>query len=451
MSTSGDFVLERTANEIIESALRRARIIPVEQSIADIDRKTALEALNNMIARWQAMGFNLWRQEEYIVPLEQGQQSYFIGPSGDRATLADDFLLDELTAVVAVDATSLLIEDTSEWTGADNVLLFDPASAVADWSTTDATLITQTNGLQLTSTTAASEGLTEYTFTDEVTVDVEYFFEIDVQSLGIDSVRFEVYEVGITTDLIASESVSAIGDTTIFFTSNQTTVIFRYINEDLTGAQVSLFGDLRLKDTTTGEQVGTFIDSSLREWNFVTRVLSTTELELLDTQANEASISASVFGIKSLPQRPLKNDNYRSRRIEDTAEIPVNIWSRKEYLGQVIKDSQGLVTQAYYQPTLVNGRLYVWQVADTVDQILIFSANLPVQVFNDALDEPDFPSEWFDALSWNLAAMVGPEYGIPDNRQNKVDQMAAITLGEPEDWDEESGSLFIGLSRDRKN
>ena len=451
MATSNDYVLERTANQIIESALRRARIIPVEQSISDSDRDTALEALNNMIKRFQAKGYMLWKQEEYILPTEKGKQSYYVGASGDRCALADTFIFSELSAAVTAAATQITIADTSDFTGADNVLTFDPTDAVADWSTTDGTLAAITAGLRLTSTVPASEGYTEYTFTDQATIGREYFFQVDVDSLGIDNVRLEVYDVGLTTTLNASEVISATGEQVIRFTPEQNTIIFRFVNEDTTGAQVSEFSNLQLRDTTTGETIGIYISNALREWNSVTRVIDGTTLELLNAQTNDAASAASVWAFKNLPPRPLAVNLMRSIRNSDTNEIPVNQWSRSEYMEQVNKTSEGLITQAYYQPTLTNGRLYVWQVSDSVNQYMRFNAFLPIQVFNESLDEPDFPSEWFDALSWNLAAEIAPEYGVPLDRQQYLEQKAAVTLGEPEDWDEEQGSLYIGVRRNAQN
>ena len=91
---------------------------------------------------------------------------------------------------------------------------------------------------------------------------------------------------------------------------------------------------------------------------------------------------------------------------------------------QTIKNSQGLPTQVYYQPTLVNGRLYIWQTASDVNQMILFTGDTPLEITEENADSPDFPAEWFEMLSWGLSALIGPEYGIPDNRQSKLDTKA---------------------------
>lgn len=445
MARSNTFIYNRTANEIIESALRRARIIPVEQSISDIDRNTALEALNNMVSRWQTIGYNIWRQEEYVLFLDQGKRSYLIGPTGDRVTLASGFINDALTANVSAGLNVLPISTTIDFTGSDNILTFDPSDTVAGWVNSNGTLTAITAGLRLTTTAAATEAYTEYTFTSDVTVGTNYFFQVSIDALTTTTARFEVYEVGTSTTLIAtSASFATTGDQILDFVSNESTVILRIVSEDLTGAGVLDFGNVRLHQTNTGEEIGVRINASLREWNIVKRVLTPTTLELVNNTVNAMITSASVYAFKSKPPRPLKLRDYRSQTNATSDEIPVTTWSRQEYLKQTVKDTQGQPTQAYYQQKLDNGVLYVWQTASDVEQLILFSGDVPVQIFVDNADNPDFPSEWFDALSWNLAAALAPEYGVPPQRYQIIKVEAAGTLEEAKDFDEDNASLFMG-------
>ena len=61
MATSGVNILSKSAADIVTSALRRARIIPVRQPVSSIDLETGIEALNNMVAELRAQGWHLWK------------------------------------------------------------------------------------------------------------------------------------------------------------------------------------------------------------------------------------------------------------------------------------------------------------------------------------------------------------------------------------------------------
>lgn len=430
-------VLTRTAAQIITSALRRARVIPVRQPVSSIDFTTGLEALNNFVAKLRSQGWHLWKTEEYVLFLDQGKTDYFIGPSGDRAVFLDNFIQDALTVATVADDTQLTISDTSSFTGSDDVLSFDPTTSTADWSVNDATVAS--DGTILTISNTVADGYAQYTAIDTDSA-TDYFFEVDITA-NTGTVTLEVYS-GVSVTLIISQAVTTDGTQTVFFTATEASVILRIVNDNVAGdTDVENF---RLRETDTGEAIGFRVDASEREWNIVTRVLSTTEVEVKDAVVNVADIGAVVFAYKNLPDRPLKLTNYRSKLSTTNDEIPMNTWSRSQYMKQTIKISEGLPTQAYYQPELVNGRLYIWQTANDVNQLVLFSGDTPLEITEDNADNPDFPAEWFEMLSWGLASLIGPEYGIPDNRQNKLDTKAFEEKEDALDWDEEGGSLLIG-------
>lgn len=428
-------LLTRTASDIITSALRRARIIPVRQPVSSIDFETGLDVLNNFVAKLRSQGWNLWKSEEYVVFLQQGKTDYLIGPSGDRAVFLDGFIQDSLTVATTIGDTQLTISDTSRFSGSDDVLDFDPAASTAGWSVVDASVAS--DGTTLTITNSAVNGYAQYEPID-TTQGAEYFFEVDITA-STGSVTLEVYS-GESVTLITSLAVAADGTQVVKFTATEASTILRVVNDNIAGS--TGVTNFRLRETNTGESIGFRVDASQREWNIVTRVLSATEVELKNTVTNEVTTNQTVFAYKNLPDRPLKLTNYRSKNAKFDDEVPMNTWARSQYMKQTIKTSQGLPTQAYYQPTRDNGRLYIWQTASDVDQLVLFTGDTPLEITEENADNPDFPAEWFEMLSWGLASLIGHEYGIPDARQNKLDVKAAIEKEEALDWDEEGGSLY---------
>lgn len=428
--------LARTASDIIESALRRARIIPVRQPVSSIDFTTGMKALNNFVAKLRSQGWHLWKTEEYVLFLDQAKTDYNIGPSGNRAVFLDNLLQTTLTVATVASATQITVASTTGFTGADNILTVVPTASITGWISSNAVPVSASNVITITNSVV--NGYSEYTV--DTTSGLEYFFEVDVtETTG--EVTLEVRS-GISDTLIISQAVTVNGTQIINFTATEASTKLRFVNDNIAG--VTAVSNFLFKQINTGETIGFRVSAALREWGTVKRVISATVLELTSGITNVAAISETVLAFKSLPDRPLKLLNYRSKNVLFNDEIPMNTWSRSQYMKQTNKISQGLPTQAYYQPNLTNGRLYVWQTASDVNQIVLFSGDTPLEITQENSDNPDFPAEWFEMLSWGLASLIGPEYGIPDNRQLKLDAKAFEEKEDALDWDEEGGSLLIG-------
>ncbi len=437
MATSGVNILTRSASDIVTSALRRARIIPVRQPVSSIDLQTGIDALNNMVAELRAQGWHLWKSDEYVLFLDQGVTDYQIGPTGDRAVLLDDFIQTLVTVETPDNEQSIEITSTSEFSGSDDVLDFDPASSVSGWTTLDAD-IESTDGTFNISTTD-TDGYAQYEAIT-TTQDTDYFFQINITSASA-TVRIEALS-GLSLTVLATVDTST-GETFLSFTATEESVILRITVVGAGGEEVE-FNSVRLRETDTGEKIGFRVDASLREWNIVTHVQSSTILDLKNETVNISEVNDVVFAYKNLPPRPLKLRNYRSKNASFDDEIPMNTWSRSQYMKQTIKTSQGLPTQAYYDPKLDDGRLYLWQTANDVNQIILFTGDKPLEIFIENANTPDFPAEWFNFLSWGVAAEIGPEYGIPNARQQVLEKFALTSKETASDWDEEQGSLLIG-------
>ena len=78
MTTSAVFT--KTVGTVIEQALRKARLIAVEQPVRGIDYQRGKEALNNIASHRQNHDINLWLEREAVLPLVPNQQEYDLAP-----------------------------------------------------------------------------------------------------------------------------------------------------------------------------------------------------------------------------------------------------------------------------------------------------------------------------------------------------------------------------------
>jgi len=155
----------------------------------------------------------------------------------------------------------------------------------------------------------------------------------------------------------------------------------------------------------------------------------------------------AVTSQESYTMGPSGNFTVRPLRIIDmqfsqtSGDIPMNHYSRQEYFELSLKSSTGIPTNFYYTPQLTTGKLFVWPtLASGNSGSFKFTFARSIEDFDASTDSPDFPQEWFMALSYNLAEFLGDEYG---GLTNHLVSRAAVLKAGVSMWDEEGASVFL--------
>jgi hypothetical protein len=198
-----------------------------------------------------------------------------------------------------------------------------------------------------------------------------------------------------------------------------------------------------LIDSGVADFIGIELDDGTRQWTTIENVNSSTQLQITDNLTANASLTNTVFTYSNTISRPLRVPAVRRSRVGDDTEIDLNKWSRQQYFAQTLKSSSGTPTNFYYSPDLIDGRLYIWQTAESVNQIARFTFEKSIEDFSTSADNPDFPIEWSDALVWSLAARIGYEYEATLQKMQIIEAKAAQYLEDVVGWDQEVTSLNI--------
>lgn len=86
MTTSGNTNFEQTRNEIIESSLRKCRVLSEGEAPTAEMILNGTQELNQLLKFWQAQGYHLWKTPEAYIFLEKGKDVYKLGETGDLAS-----------------------------------------------------------------------------------------------------------------------------------------------------------------------------------------------------------------------------------------------------------------------------------------------------------------------------------------------------------------------------
>lgn len=148
-----------------------------------------------------------------------------------------------------------------------------------------------------------------------------------------------------------------------------------------------------------------------------------------------------------LPKKAMRVISAR-RKMASGYEVPLTPWSRQEYLDQPNKTtSPSTPVNFYYDPQRTTGTVYLWPapsaaVAPTI--MIEFDALYALDSIIASNNEFDVPSEWLEALVYNLAVRLMPQYPVNDgNLSGLVISTAADLYANLSGWDEEEASIFL--------
>ena len=109
-------------------------------------------------------------------------------------------------------------------------------------------------------------------------------------------------------------------------------------------------------------------------------------------------------------------------------DIPLSEMSQEEYEDLSIKTSDGAVNQFYYDRQRLSGDLFIWPQTSDETTFLNLWVQRPIEDFDAATDEPDYPQEWFLSLAYNLAKFSLTKYAPDQARTNLILGLAEEVL-----------------------
>lgn len=202
---------------------------------------------------------------------------------------------------------------------------------------------------------------------------------------------------------------------------------------------------------STTDGIGIGLDTGAIYWTTVNGAPAGNVVTLTAPLPSQATIGNPSFSYVAGSQiiRPLRIPAGRRIFLQSLIETPITRLSRSEYMDLPNKTgAPGIVTQFFYAPVLGQGLFYAWPAPVDATSAVRFTWYRPLYDFDNLSNLPDFPQEWINTLTWNLAQELGPEYDVPDAKWTKIVAMASNTLQRVQGWDREPESIYFGQSYD---
>ena len=221
-----------------------------------------------------------------------------------------------------------------------------------------------------------------------------------------------------------------------------------YVETTLSAAEASGQTVISVTDSTgmtAADYVGIKMDDDTIHWSTIASVDSSVQITINDATDDDAASGNNVYAYTTKAGRPTKLV-YAFRRDINDFDTEVSLIGERDYRSQSDKGSSGPPVEAYYQATISTGTLYVWPVDGGAnwDKLILISQYYPDD-FDAAGDNPQFPIEWGNVLTWYLAAELASEYGVPEKEQGRLWNIAEKKLNDALDFDVENASVEFAL------
>jgi hypothetical protein len=136
----------------------------------------------------------------------------------------------------------------------------------------------------------------------------------------------------------------------------------------------------------------------------------------------------------------------RNISVSPPVDLPMTLISEQEYNILGSKQSQGNVNSVFYKSWRDYGEIKVFLTPNSstaTNYQLHLTVQRPIMDITQPNQNFDFPSEWFLALKWALAAELASDYEKPLTDKTYYEQKAGMLKQELMDWDIEWASTFF--------
>lgn len=233
-------------------------------------------------------------------------------------------------------------------------------------------------------------------------------------------------------------------------TSNSTD--FSVTRDDIIKRALRLIGVVAQGETPTTDQTteaALSLNGLVKAWQADGMPLWALKTYSMPLTASTASYRIGVSQAINTP-KPLKIIQAFNHDSNSNVDIPIRIITRQEYNMLGNKTSSGNPIQVFYDPQNTYGDLYVFPVPTSTEaaaNTIKIVYQRPFEDFDVSTDTPDFPQEWYDALTYGLATRLAPEYGVPTNDRKMLWQEMTIIKQDALNFGLEEGSLYFGVDR----
>ena len=196
---------------------------------------------------------------------------------------------------------------------------------------------------------------------------------------------------------------------------------------------------------TIGDYIGVVLSDNTLYWTTIATIPTSTSVTLTAGLSGASTSGRNVYTFTTLIDKPLRI--HSSRRVQGTISNPstndMSIFSHEQYFSQPNKKTSNTPMMCYYQPRKTYGQYHIWPASNTAQTYIEFTMERGILDLDSATDIPDFPDEWTEVLTWQLALRLSVPTGREDKAAKLAIPLAADLLEGVKSWDSEVVSITL--------
>lgn len=218
--------------------------------------------------------------------------------------------------------------------------------------------------------------------------------------------------------------------------------VMTQLNGALATSAISVTVDSTL-GMTANDYIGIVLSTNNIYWTTILSIDSATTLTLTAGVSATASDNAYVFTFTNRIYKPLRILDARlvsgidNQSSSSKIERFLAAQDYQTYMQMPAKTTNGIPTQFTYNPRLVDGNMYVWPRPIDCNYRVEFTYERMIEDLDTATDDFDFPAEWLEPLTYQLAVRIAPAFGKDVKVQKVIAPIAIDMLNNLKNWDNE--------------
>ena len=228
--------------------------------------------------------------------------------------------------------------------------------------------------------------------------------------------------------------------------STSGTTNFSLARDDIIKRALRLAGALAQGETPTTDQVSeaaVALNSMVKAWQ-------TDGMQLWAIKQRSVILVAGQSDYTLTLPKTLRVLQAFNHSTTSNIDIPMRILTKQEYNILGNKTSAGNPIQCYHEVQRDQSVLHLFPVPTSTEasaNTITIVYHSPFEDFNSSTDTPDFPQEWYDAVTYGLACRLAPEYGMPLTERKALWNEMSLIKKDAMDGGLEEGSLYFGVER----
>lgn len=164
-----------------------------------------------------------------------------------------------------------------------------------------------------------------------------------------------------------------------------------------------------------------------------------------------AGTSSYNIGVGQTINSPYPLKIYQAYRTDSTSTTKIQMDIIADYnFNMLPTNSSGLPIQVSYTPRVNCGVLKMWPTPDSTaasGSTVTIVYQRPTEYVDTSSNTLDVPEEWLNAIIYNLASRLAPEWGTPLPDREALEMTAEKLLSRVLDYGSEDGSLYFQVDR----